>query len=172
MRANQLPRKLPGRKAPAAKPSAAKPATKVKPKHASNPKQKVATPPRNQPSTSMEPPKQKTAVKNKRKSTAPKKKTGVVHEMIRIQHSTKNQIPLAPFARLVREIMQQCSAQDMRVTSDCLMALRESSEAYITQIFTDSYAITLNRQQVTLAPKDIQLLMFIRGPNAETGRLG
>lgn len=122
----------------------------------SRPKEHV-TPPRNQPIQPIQP----TKGAKHRKSVKP------VHRTIMLlQKSTACQIPKAPFARLVREIMNPLSSHiaPLRMTATCLEALREASEAYITQVFQDAYAITINRKQVTLHPRDVQLLMFLRGP--------
>lgn len=97
----------------------------------------------------------------RRKQTIP-----VLREMQRLQSSTECQIPRAPFSRLVRELMERVELRgaQMRITPQALEALRESSESFLVQVFSDAYLITLNRKQVTLAPKDIQLVMFLRGP--------
>lgn len=95
-----------------------------------------------------------------------KQQVPVLREMHRLQTSVECQIPRAPFSRLVREIVQRIEMRNaaMRITPEALEALRESSESFLVQVFSDAYLITLNRKQVTLAPKDIQLLMFLRGP--------
>lgn len=100
---------------------------------------------------------------SKRKQQIP-----VFREMQRLQMTTNCQIPRAPFSRVVRETMQRVERRgaEFRITPEALEALRESSESFLTQVFSDSYLITLNRKQVTLAPKDIQLLMFLRGPTS------
>lgn len=96
-----------------------------------------------------------------------KQKIPLFREMLRLQTTVECQIPRAPFSRVVREIMQRVELHgaNMRVTPEALEALRESSESFLVQVFSDSYLITLNRKQVTLAPRDIQLLMFLRGPS-------
>jgi histone H3 len=97
---------------------------------------------------------------NRRKNRHPKS----LNEIVRLQSSTEPQIPKAPFSRLVRELLQKNSKVAERITPQALEALRESSEQYITQVFSDANLITLNRRQVTLQPRDIQLLIFLRGP--------
>lgn len=102
----------------------------------------------------------------KRKQRAP-----VLREIIKLQESTKSQIPKAPFSRLVREIIQRTSNQnDVRITPESLEALREAAEVYITNVMTNAYLITLNRRQVTLTVRDIQLLMFIIGAGSGLSR--
>jgi len=93
----------------------------------------------------------------KRKHRAPP----VLRDMVRLQQSCDCQIPKVSFARLVREFLQ---AKQLRITPEALEALRESTETYLTTIFSDSYLITQNRKQVTLQPRDVQLVMYLRGP--------
>lgn len=68
------------------------------------------------------------------------------------------------YFRVIREIMQQYGAGDAwRISSQALSALQESAESYITQFMEDSYACTLHRNRITLAPKDMSLVKFLRG---------
>lgn len=94
----------------------------------------------------------------KRKQTKP-----VLRDIIRLQSTVEPQIPRAPFSRLVREIMQRTSRESMRLSFDALEALRECSENYIVHTLSDSYLITLNRRQATLQPRDLQLVLLLRG---------
>lgn len=66
-----------------------------------------------------------------------------------------------PFCRLLKEIIQRHG--DYRITKDCVDALQHAMEAYLVGIFNDAYRLTLHRDRVTIAPKDIQLLLYIRG---------
>ncbi|CRL00900.1 CLUMA_CG014150, isoform A [Clunio marinus] len=101
----------------------------------------------------------------RRRKNTPKRRT-VIHEIVRLQKTVEPQIPMAPFARLVREFIQKHGGrQDYRITPEALVALREASESYLTNLFCDAIMITLNRHQVTLQPRDIRLLLFLRGPN-------
>lgn len=116
-------------------------------------------------------PANRTAVKSgtaKKLTGAAKRKQGAkaMSEIIRLQKTTECQIPRAPFARFVRQTMQRTDSQtqNLRITPQALEALRESAEGYVTNLFTDSYLITLNRKQVTLKPQDIQLFLFLKGP--------
>lgn len=95
-----------------------------------------------------------------------KQKVPIMREILRLQLTTDYQIPRASFSRLVREMIQDFEIREagMRVTAEALVTLQEASEAFLVQVFSDSYLITLNRKQVTLAQKDVQLLMRLRGP--------
>lgn len=102
---------------------------------------------------------------SRRKQMAP-----VMRDIISLQNSVNPLIPLAPFCRVVREILQdESSSGTMRMTRDCIIALRESSELFLSEMFSDAFRITLNRKQVTLNPRDIQLLMLLRGPGSLYG---
>lgn len=65
-------------------------------------------------------------------------------------------------SRLVREIMGNCSEENMRVTGKALEAMQTSAETYLTQLMEDSYLLTLHRHRVTLMPRDMQLTLYIR----------
>lgn len=49
-----------------------------------------------------------------------------------------------------------------RITSQALECLQESSEMYVTQLFEDSYLLTMHRARVTLHPKDLRLANYLR----------
>lgn len=101
--------------------------------------------------------------RHRRKQKVPAKKTGALNEIRRLQHSTVYLIPLLPFGRLVREIMMHRSPLNMRITPLALQALRDSAESYMVGLFEDVNRIALNRNQVTIQVKDMQLAMYIRG---------
>lgn len=99
-----------------------------------------------------------------------KKKTQdyiIMQDVIRLQQSVNYLIPKATFSRLVRELVQKSTPRgaDFKVSQKCLEVLQEASEVYTTATLSDSYLITLSRKQVTLQPKDVQLLNFLRGPH-------
>lgn len=101
-----------------------------------------------------------------------KQKAPLLREIQRLGNSSELQIPRANFYRLVQEILQGIGAgrgSPLRMTSESLEVLRESSEIFLPQVFSDAYRITLNRGKTTLLPRDIQLLMFLRGPNGVGG---
>jgi histone H3/H4 len=92
----------------------------------------------------------------KRKGTAP-----VLRDIRQLQTHTENLIPKMCFCRLIREIMNRHG--NFRITPEAIEALRESSETYTTNVLGDAYLITLNRKQVTLQPRDVHLLLLLRG---------
>lgn len=95
----------------------------------------------------------------------------LTREMIKLQQSTNTLIPRLPFSRLIRELIQkQNYGVSYRITPEALEALQVATEYYITGIFSDAYRITSIRKQVTLQPRDVQLLLYLRGPNGMGGR--
>jgi histone H3/H4 len=99
----------------------------------------------------------------RRKSTPRRREIRQLAEMRKLQMQTTSLIPKLPFARLVRYTLGKFG-NGFRITQDALAALQESSELYLTGVLGDAFLITLSRRQVTLQPKDINLLMFLRGP--------
>lgn len=130
-------------------------------------KRPANSPPEQQESSEQEAPADRSSKKIKATGAAKRKQSApVMNEMVKLQGTTDNQIPRAPFARLVREIIQNSSPNhiDLRVTVVALEALREAAEIYLTSLFSDAILITHNRKQITLQPRDLQLIMFLKGP--------
>ena len=53
--------------------------------------------------------------------------------------------------------------KDMRMQSSALMALQESTEAYLVGIFEDTNLCAIHAKRVTIMPKDLWLARRIRG---------
>ena len=78
----------------------------------------------------------------------------------------------APFARLVREIMQnvltklhlqKLPAADARITAEAMEALQEASEAYLTALFQDVNLCCIHAKRVTINVTDVTLATKLRG---------
>ncbi|CAG9765364.1 unnamed protein product [Ceutorhynchus assimilis] len=82
--------------------------------------------------------------------------------MRRLQGRINFMINKAPFARLIREIMQSCS-QEKRITVEALEALQLIAEAYLTDLFIDANACAAHAKRVTIRPVDIKLVGTLRG---------
>ena len=91
--------------------------------------------------------------------------TVALREIRRYQKSTDLLIRKLPFQRLVREIAQDFKT-DLRFQSSALLALQESSEAYLVGLFEDTNLCAIHAKRVTIMPKDIQLARRIRGERA------
>ena len=88
--------------------------------------------------------------------------TVALREIRRYQKTTDLLIKKAPFQRLVREVAQDFKA-DLRFQSSAVMALQESSEAYLVGLFEDTNLCAIHARRVTIMPKDMQLARRIRG---------
>ena len=88
--------------------------------------------------------------------------TVALREIRRYQKSTDLLIRKLPFQRLVREIAQDYK-QECKFQGSSILALQESSEAYLTGIFEDSNLCAIHAKRVTVMPKDMQLARRIRG---------
>ena len=90
--------------------------------------------------------------------------TVALREIKKYQKSTQMLLPLAPFQRLVRSI---CSGidSDLRFQAQALLALQESTEAYLTGLFEDANLCAIHANRVTVMKKDMDLSRRIRGEN-------
>ncbi|KAJ1471880.1 histone-fold-containing protein [Baffinella frigidus] len=88
-----------------------------------------------------------------------------IREIKRYQKSTELLLRKAPFQRLVREIAQNV-CPDLRFQASAMMALQESSEAYLVGLFEDTNLCAIHAKRVTVFVKDIQLARRIRDAGA------
>lgn len=88
--------------------------------------------------------------------------TVAIREIKRYQKSTDLLIRKLPFQRLVREIAQDFKA-DLRFQGSSILALQESAEAYLCNLFEDTNLCAIHAKRVTIMPKDLQLARRIRG---------
>ena len=85
-----------------------------------------------------------------------------LQEIRHYQKRTNLLIRKLPFQRLIRELAQKFKV-DVRFRSSALMALQEATEAYLVRLFEDTNLCAIHAKQVTIMPKDIQLVRRIRG---------
>ena len=71
-------------------------------------------------------------------------------------------IPLLPFSKLVREVVEEVSQEGFRFQSATIKALQEGSEAYLIGLLEDSQLCTFHVKRVMLMPKDMQLTRRLR----------
>jgi histone H3/H4 len=73
---------------------------------------------------------------------------------------------------LVREIAERVTPRvtpdgaelwNVRFQSTALEALQEAAEQFVTGVLSDAYRLTLHAHRVTIHPKDIQLVLELRG---------
>ena len=88
--------------------------------------------------------------------------TVALREIKRYQKSTNMLILRAPFQRVVRVICGNIDS-DLRFAAQALIALQESTEAYLTGIFEDANLCAIHANRVTIMKKDMDLARRIRG---------
>lgn len=66
---------------------------------------------------------------------------------------------------VVREVLQK-RGPDMRLQSQALDCLRESTEDFITQLFEEANLACFHRSRVTVDTKDVRLVQSIRSMSA------
>jgi histone H3 len=91
--------------------------------------------------------------------------TVALREIRRYQKSTELLLRRLPFQRLVRELAQDVKI-DLRFQASAIMALQESTEAYLVNVFEDANLAAIHTKRVTIMPKDIELARRIRGETA------
>ena len=70
-----------------------------------------------------------------------------------------------PFQRLMLEISDDMKA-DLRWHGAVIIALQEASESYLVNLLEDSNMIAINAKHVTIMPKDMFLVKWIRSHHA------
>lgn len=88
--------------------------------------------------------------------------TVALREIRRYQKSTDLLLRKLPFQRLVREVAQDFK-NDLRFQSAAILALQESSEAYLVELFEDTQIACIHAQRVMIQPKDMQVARRLRG---------
>ena len=79
------------------------------------------------------------------------------------QAKTTSVIPTAPFHRVVREMTQDYSDQDIRFRRDALDALQTDTEDFLIGMFHDANLIAIQGNRETLHVDDIKLWKTIKG---------
>ena len=88
--------------------------------------------------------------------------TIALREIRRYQKTSELLIRQMPFQRLVREIAQKNNPY-LRFQSGAILALQESTEAYLVGLFEDTNMCAIHAKRVTIMLKDMQLAWQIRG---------
>ena len=96
----------------------------------------------------------------------------VLREIRQYQRSTENLIKRTPFQKLIREISQEyCICPDgpgtpsiqVHFQSTVIAALQEVVENFIMGLFEDVNLLAIHARCVTIMPRDIHLVLHIRG---------
>ncbi len=89
--------------------------------------------------------------------------TVALREIRKLQNSAHMLLPKRPFIRLVREVAVRGNiTQVKRFTNEAMVALQESCESELVNMFTESNLCAIHAKRVTLSPKDIQLRRKIK----------
>ncbi len=81
-----------------------------------------------------------------------------LREIQKFQKTTDLLIRIAPFQRLVREIVHDMSRKsDLRMQSTALLALQEAAEYFMVDVFSDTNLCTQYSKHVTIKVKDLVL---------------
>ncbi|KAI9334922.1 histone-fold-containing protein [Obelidium mucronatum] len=95
--------------------------------------------------------------------------TVALREIRKYQKSTDLLLRKLPFARVVREIVQEYTKDrfdqetGLRLQSTAIMALQEAAESFLIHLFEDANLCAIHAKRVTIMQKDIQLARRIRG---------
>lgn len=102
--------------------------------------------------------------------------TVALREIRNYQKTTDLLIPRAPFARLVREVMQDLynsrsgrfyrfnlkAVLPTRWSAQALLAIQAAAEAYLVDMMQDGLCVAIHAKRVTLTAKDMRLVCRIR----------
>ena len=83
-----------------------------------------------------------------------------LREIRHFQRSVDLLIPLLPFQRLVCGIAQDFNI-GLRFQSSAILALQEAAEAWLVGLFESADLCCIHRGQITIAPKDFNLVRRI-----------
>ena len=95
-----------------------------------------------------------------------------LREVRRYQRSTENLIKRTPFQKLIREISQEyricpdgpgTPSVQVQFQSTAIAALQEAAENFIAGLFEDVNLLAIHARRVTIMPRDIHLVLCIRG---------
>lgn len=91
--------------------------------------------------------------------------TRALMDIRKYQKSTDLLIPRSPFSRFIREIVasEVQFGQDFRFQSSALLAIQESAECYLAQLFEDCQLCAIHAKRVTVMVSDMKLARRIRG---------
>jgi len=100
-----------------------------------------------------------TADEGKKNTSSSKRRfrpgTRALMDIRKYQKSTDLLIPLSPFIRLVREIVASeiQLGKDFRFQSSALLAIQESAESYLAQLFEDCQLCAIHAKRVTISKR-------------------
>ena len=88
--------------------------------------------------------------------------TKALREIRKFQKGSELLFKKLPFSRLVKEIAQKIHP-GLRFQMSSILALQESAEAYMTELFAQCQLCAIHRRKVTITVGDLLLARRIRG---------
>lgn len=88
--------------------------------------------------------------------------TVALREIRYFQKTSNLLIGKKPFERLVREIAQNMRP-NVRFQTTAVEAIQEAAEAYLVKLMEDSNLCAIHAKRVTVLPKDIKLVLRMKG---------
>ncbi|EED23423.1 centromeric histone H3 htr12, putative [Talaromyces stipitatus ATCC 10500] len=88
--------------------------------------------------------------------------TNALQEIRRYQKSIELVIPKLPFQRLVREITQNITTNQIRFQALAIQALQEACEAFLVKEFEMTNLVAIHAHRVTIQPRDMRLVERLR----------
>ena len=86
----------------------------------------------------------------------------VLREICRFKKSTELLIPKVAFYHVVHQILQREKLW-YKIQASTMLALHETTKAYLICLFEDGNLCAINARQITIMPKDLQLAWQIGG---------
>jgi len=107
-------------------------------------------------------------------TTRKRRKDHAFKEIVKYQKSCNHLIPNAPFARLVRMLLEEAAGnsygflngQSLKITKECLVCLHEACEIYLTTYFEDLNLLARHATRVTVMVRDIEALKYLKRSNS------
>jgi histone H3 len=93
--------------------------------------------------------------------------TVALREIRRYQMSTNTLVPRAPMRRLIREIMYDINPE-LRLKDTAASAMHECAEAFLIKLLSDTNLMAIHTHRVTIQPRDMSAVRFIRDHAAST----
>lgn len=125
-------------------------------------KAKRVVPPQNEDEREIVPRPKSTSKNKKRLHKKTPQSMNIIREIRRLQNSTNLLIPKAPFQRLVREIMAGYAPYGIRMQGKALLAIQETAEDFLIDVFEDTVLLVHHRGRVTINNRDYDMAMRLR----------
>lgn len=103
-----------------------------------------------------------TSAPNRPKTHLFRPSTRVLPDIRRLQRTLDLIVPMLPFEQLVREIANEF-VRNPRFQPSAILAMQESSEAYLLKLFEGTNLFAIHARIITIANKDLRSARHIQG---------